>query len=219
MPVEDILDEAELHFLESCTLESGGKISYKDRGDGTQSPYELNINYQDALASLTDSDTIRIERFVSAETFLISLKGVPGIYIHSLLGSRNNYEEMVASGIPRRINRGSLDHDRLIQELAHGGKRKIIFDELIRRLRIRSEHPALGVNGGQQVVSIDPRLISFLRFSGKSGQEERILVLVNVSEDVVTVQFGKSGVDVLSSQRKEACFDMAPRSCLWLLLD
>lgn len=219
MPIESILDEREQQFLEKSTLESGGKISYKDRGDGTQSAYELNINYQDALASPNESDTVRIERFLSAETFLFSLRGVPGLYIHSLLGSRNNYKEMADSGLPRRINRGSLDYDLLVQEFERGSIRKVIFDELIRRLQIRSTHPALGVASDQKVIFLDHRLISFIRHSTNLDQEESILVLINVSDEVINVSLEKPGVDLLTNQRKDVILDIAPRSSLWLLFD
>lgn len=219
MPVENILNEEERHFIEKCTLESGGRLSYKDNGDGTLSAYELNINYQDALASTNETDSIRIERFLSAETFLISLKGVPGIYIQSLLGSRNNYYEMSTSGISRRINRGSIDYDILVKELQTGGNRKIIFDELIRRLKIRSNHSALGVHSEQHVFSLDPVLISFERRSTLLGEEESIIVIINVSDENRTVNLGQSGLDLLTDQRKDYHFNIPPRSSVWLLLD
>lgn len=219
MPIENILDQAEKNFLEKCALESGGKISYKQFGDGTQSGYELNINYQDALASVNESDAVRIERFLAAETLLISLKGVPGIYIHSLLGSRNNYYEMSITGIPRRINRGSLDYDTLVRELESTSNRKMIFDELIRRLQIRAEHAALRVDSDQSVFSLDHRIISFTRRSILQGQEETIMVLINVSDDVVALQLEKQSLDLLSNQRKETHVFVPPRSSLWLLID
>lgn len=219
MPVENILDEEERGFIEKCTLESGGRISYKDNGDGTLSPYELNINYQDALASIIESDAVRIERFLSAETFLISLKGVPGIYIQSLLGSRNNYFEMSTSGISRRINRGSLDYETLLNEFQIGRNRRIIFDELIRRLKIRSNHSALGVHSEQHPFSIDPALISFERRSTIPGCEESIIVIINVSDEDKSVFFDKSGLDLLTDQRKNNTFTISPRSSVWLLLD
>ena len=50
-PVEGILNDEERQVLIDATLTNGGVVSYKDNGDGTKSPYELNINYQDALVS------------------------------------------------------------------------------------------------------------------------------------------------------------------------
>lgn len=215
MPVEGILDASEREFLEKSTLLSGGQISYKDRGDGTQSAYELNINYQDALAAADEPDEVRMERFVSAMSLLISLKGVPGIYIHSLLGSRNNYEELTATGLARRINRGSVDYAAFEKELSSGGNRQLIFTELKRRLSIRSEHPALSVNAEQQVVELDHRLISFTRIA-PSG--EQILVLINVSDKTVQVDLQSSGLELISNLQVNHSIQVKARRSMWIQL-
>ena len=55
-PVEGILNTDEVHTMAETVKERGGFVSYKDNGDGTQSPYELNINYLDALSESSDSD-------------------------------------------------------------------------------------------------------------------------------------------------------------------
>ncbi|MFC3419031.1 alpha-amylase family glycosyl hydrolase [Salinicoccus hispanicus] len=48
-PVEGILDDQEVEKMVDSVKDSGGYVSYKDNGDGTKSPYELNINYLSAL--------------------------------------------------------------------------------------------------------------------------------------------------------------------------
>jgi len=98
-PTEGILTKEEQDILIEATLKHGGRVSYKDNGDGTRSPYELNINYQDALAGSEENDKLRIAKFLIAQTILLSMQGVPGIYIHSLLGSRNDYYGVETSGI------------------------------------------------------------------------------------------------------------------------
>ena len=216
-PVAMILDQDEKKQLESWTFESGGKISYKDLGNGTHVPYELNVNFLDAMATLEESDQLRSERFISAETLLISLKGVPGIYIHSLLGSRNNYEEMNSTGILRRINRGSIDLNKLQKELELGGYRQPVFDELHRRLRLRMEHPALRVDATQEVLNLDPRLVSFIRRSVCQTDPEKILVLVNVSDDFVDVEIAFAGWDFLAGERVESAAVVPPRSSRWIV--
>ena len=68
----------------------------------------MNINYCDALTSPEAPDNERIARFLAAQAILLSLQGVPGIYYHSLLGSRNWLRGVEESGINRRINRGKI---------------------------------------------------------------------------------------------------------------
>ena len=65
----------------------GGLVSYKNNPDGTQSPYELNINYLDALGDPDNPDEdidLVIRRFLVTQSIMLALRGVPGIYFHSL---------------------------------------------------------------------------------------------------------------------------------------
>ena len=48
-PLEGILDAAAIQAMVNRTLAHGGRVSYKTNRDGSQSPYELNIVYFDAL--------------------------------------------------------------------------------------------------------------------------------------------------------------------------
>ena len=175
-PAEGILTEEQKQVLLTAALRNGGKISYKDNGDGTKSPYELNINYQDALASPEESDEVRIGRFLAAETILLSLQGVPGIYIHSLLGSRNDYLGREESGIPRRINRERLEAGRLTEQLQGDSNRGRIFREMIRRLQIRRTCGAFSPQAGQEILQAGDHVIAL-----KRGEKKPLWALINVS--------------------------------------
>ena len=50
-PARGILSEAEIDALVTRTLAHGGFVSCKHNADGSASPYELNINYLDALSN------------------------------------------------------------------------------------------------------------------------------------------------------------------------
>ncbi|MCI8293810.1 MAG: sugar phosphorylase [Hespellia sp.] len=204
-PTEGILNEEQQNFLMESTLRHGGQVSYKDNGDGTKSPYELNINYQDALAGPEDSDEIRIGRFLAAQTILLSMQGVPGIYIHSLLGSRNDYYGMNVSGIWRRINREKLDYEFVRKQLDGDTNRSRIFWELIRRLQLRGQEAAFAPQASQEVKNLDVRVLALQRTCQKTG--ERILALVNVSDEKVSLELpgvrGKNLLATLQNYDKE----------------
>ena len=212
-PTEGILSEEERQFLVDATLRNGGSVSCKDNGDGTKSPYELNINYQDALASPEDDDQTRIARFIAAETILLSLQGMPAIYIHSLLGSRNDYYGRSVSGIPRRINREKLEADFVERALGSHGNRQQIFDELIRRLRLRGEHPAFSPEAAQKVMKLDPRVFALER----TAADESVTVLINVSGEDVTLEGAFAGRDLLGDAPTGHTVRLHPYQCLWIL--
>lgn len=213
-PATGILTDEEIGLLVDSAIRNGGAVSYKDNGDGTKSPYELNINYQDALASPEDSDGTRIARFLAAETILLSLQGLPGLYIHSLLGSRNDYYGKTTSEIPRRINREKLDVDRLRAYLTEDTNRRTIFTELIKRINIRKEHEAFSPVSSQKILFLDERVFA-LRRTSKSG--EVITVLVNVSSQNVPLTIEKGGKDLISEETKGTDIELAPYECLWIL--
>ena len=73
-------------------LEHGGLISYKDMPDGSRLPYEMNINYLDALSNPAQGEQAELaaRKFLTAHAILLSLQGVPGIYFHSMFGSRGD---------------------------------------------------------------------------------------------------------------------------------
>ena len=50
-PARGILSSEEIDSLVNKALEHGGLVSYKNNADGSQSPYEMNINYFDALSN------------------------------------------------------------------------------------------------------------------------------------------------------------------------
>ncbi len=215
-PTEGILSGDEQQILVDAALRNGGAVSYKDNGDGTKSPYELNINYQDALASPEDSDEVRIQRFLAAETILLSMQGLPGIYIHSLLGSRNDYYGKSLSGIPRRINREKLNYADLEKALEGNSNRRKIFDEFILRLRIRGEHRAFAPDSAQEVQETDERVFALKRICRESG--ESIEVLVNISDSEVCIADLKiEGTNLLTGEKESGQVILKPYEAKWIL--
>lgn len=212
-PVEGILNEEEKKVLLDNTLKNGGAISYKNNSDGSKSPYELNINYQDALASPDESDEIRINKFLAAETILLSMQGLPGIYVHSLIGSRNDYYSKEISGIPRRINREKININYLEKELNNSTNRKKIFDEILRRLKIRGEHKEFAPDSKQKILSLDKRVFALERIS----KDKKITVLVNVSSDEVQLDIENKGLDIISEIYVDKKVNLNPLQCMWIL--
>ena len=214
-PTEGILTEEQRQVLINHTLKNGGEISYKNNEDGTKSPYELNINYQDALAGPDESDEERRKKFLAAETILLSLKGIPGIYIHSLLGSRNDYYGKTISGIPRRINREKLDYGYLAEQLENDTNRRRIFDELIRRLNIRKRESAFSPQAKQKVIRICPEVLGLKRENEKTG--DKVFVIINVSHQKVHISKSTiSGEDLISGRKIRNEFQLEPWECLWI---
>ncbi|HMD81668.1 MAG TPA: alpha-amylase family glycosyl hydrolase, partial [Anaerolineales bacterium] len=74
-PARGILSTADIDVLVEKTLEHGGLVSYKHNSDGSQSPYEMNISYFDALSNPHGNESLglQIDRFIAAQAIMLSL--------------------------------------------------------------------------------------------------------------------------------------------------
>ncbi len=189
-PVRGILPEQDIEALVEKTLDHGGLISYKHNSDSSQSPYEMNISYFDALSNPQGGEPLELQadRFMAAQSIMLSLVGVPGIYFHSLFGSRSWRAGVDVTGRNRTINRQKFDLAALETELADPASlRSLVFQRYTRLLQARGSSSAFDPHGGQQVLDCGKAIFALLRISPHGSQ--RVLCLHNVSnqsQNVIT---------------------------------
>jgi sucrose phosphorylase len=117
---------------------------------------------------------------------MLSLQGVPGIYFHSLFGSRGDRTGAVTSGIHRRINRQKLQRPDLERELSMPATlRARVFGGFRDLLALRRAHRAFAPNAPQRVLNLDARVFAVLRESADGN--DRVLCLHNVSGQPVQI--------------------------------
>jgi sucrose phosphorylase len=180
MPAVGILSAAELDELAAMTLRHGGRVSYKTNSDGSQSAYELNITLFDALSDpAATPEPVAIDRFIAAQAIMLALAGLPGIYIHSLVGSRNDLEGLARTGHNRTINRRKWQRAEIDARLADPQSREA---QVLARYRTllsrRASSPAFSPTAAQTVLPSDAGLFVVLR---GSSDGEQALCLHNLS--------------------------------------
>ena len=182
MPARGLLSEAQIQALVDATLGHGGLVSYKANPDGTKSVYELNISYFDALSDPEAHEplSIQVRRFCVSQAVMLALAGVPGIYVHSLIGSRSWHEGVAQTGRSRTINREKIDRSALESDLADPASlRSRVFAAYRRLLDTRAAEPAFHPNGSQQVLRLNESVCTLLRLSPDGSN--RVLCVHNVS--------------------------------------
>ncbi len=213
-PIEGILTEKEKKNIVETVKNRGGRIGYRTLSDGTSSPYELNISYVDALTDIDESDELRAKKFLASQGILLSVAGVPGIYIHSLLGSRNYEKGVVESGINRRINREKLDYDTLTRELEENSLRKKIFFPYLDLINARKSSSAFSPTSIQKPVFINDKLFTIIRSNPETKEE--VFVLINISEERANVELPYSGVDIITDEEKTCDLTVEPYEIMWI---
>jgi glucosylglycerate phosphorylase len=188
-PLEGILPKASIDRLVEAVKQNGGAVSYKRNTDGTESPYELNITYVDALSDCTtDSDPYHTSRFLASQAIQYALPGVPATYIQSLLGSRNWYEGVEQTGRARTINREKLSADQVLTQLKElDGFRAKIFFPYLKLIDIRRKQPAFHPNATFDILAIDSKIFGIKR----SCPEQTIYALTNISSQEMSVSLAE----------------------------
>ncbi len=232
-PAEGLLSAAEIQDLVKRTLDHGGRVSYRNNPDGSQSAYELNITLYDALNDPSRPDPeIDIPRFLASQVIMLSLAGVPGIYFHSLIASRNCQECVELTGRARSINRKKFslqELDARLNDPDHLASRTL--NTYTQLLRIRAAHPAFHPLAGQRILNLDARLFSVLRTASDFNQT--VLCLVNLSTTSLQIEVelsrwqlpaARSWNDLIANRRIFAQADqllvqLSAYQSIWLLAE
>lgn len=211
-PVEGILDDTERETIVERVLNNQGKVSYKSNPDGSQTVYELNINYGDALRSSEDTDQLAAKKLIAAHNILLSFVGGPAIYYHSIFGSRGDLQGVEESGINRRINRQKIETKQLATELDIDSYRKTVYEGITRLLKERQNYEAFSPYGEQEVLHLDEQVFALKR-TAKDGSE--IISLTNVTGTEKIVE-GLNGINVLTQTEVDNNFILAPYGIAWI---
>ena len=226
-PVDGLLTEAERTRLIETLQTFGGKVSLRSGPDGSQKPYEVNISLIDALAGTEEGgrDDYQLDRFVCAHTIMMALEGIPGIYVHSLLGTSNDYEGLARTGRYRSINRYTWPQDKLEQNLADpDSTQHQVLSRLGHLLRLRRQQKAFHPNATQFTLQLGLQLFGIWRQSADRRQD--IFSISNVSNKPQTVDLANinlvvtddwwdliSGDDITEGQKS---IELAPYQTVWL---
>lgn len=187
-PVEGILTPDELARMIAHVAANGGRVSYRSLPDGSQKPYELNISYVDATGEPGMERLTHIYRFMLTQSVMLALAGIPAIYIHSFIGTRNDAEGVDRLGYNRAINRKKIDvtavdeRTWLRTKADYGLINRYFYYALAERRRHKAFHPL----GGQRAFTRNGGRVLEIERIAPDGSE-RLRCLFNFSDQAQTV--------------------------------
>lgn len=181
-PAEGLLSELEINTLVNTMMSFGGRVSWRASANGEQKPYEINIALYDALQGTNKGpDNFGLERFVCAHAIMLGLEGIPGIYIHSLLGTGNDYEKLKNTSHNRSINRHRWNYDKLKSALDNPySQHSKVLKRLSDLIDIRTQQPAFHPNATQFTLQLGDCLFGFWRQSIQ--REQSIFCISNITD-------------------------------------
>jgi sucrose phosphorylase len=193
MAVKNILSQQEIEMMALKVIENGGFISYKDEEDGSESPYELNITWYSAIneEDKKESDDFQVKRYLASRAIALVILGVPGIYLHGLLGSKNDAEAVIEEEQTRSINRKNFNKRELIRALLDPTTTtyKVVY-QLANLIMKRIRQKAFSPNAVQRVFDVSDYCFTVLRTS--VDKSEHILTITNVSDKEQEIRITKN---------------------------
>jgi sucrose phosphorylase len=163
-------------------------------------------------------------RFLATQAVMLALRGIPAVYFHSLVGSRNDTAGAESSGQPRRINRQKFSLEQLQAQIGQPDSlARAIYHGYRRLLEVRRQTGAFHPEGQQEAIdSGNPALVTFLRRSPDGSQT--VLVAANVSNreqplDLATCCQQPLQVDLIVGQpvaHDSGILRLLPGQAVWL---
>lgn len=224
-PVEGILPTKERDKLIQHVERAGGRVNWRAMPDGSKQPYELNITYYSALADPEDTK-LGAARYLCSQALALSMRGIPGIYFHSLTATENDQEGVKTTGENRSINRRKWELPELKEHL-NAGLGKLVFNRYTRMLRRRTGHPAFHPDAPQEVYEVDTELFVHKRTS--LDGEESIYCVFNLTRKAKQIKAlcpdprfkeAKAYYDILRAREVKPNgkgFSLKPYQALWLV--
>ena len=220
-PLEGLVPTERVAGLVAAVEDRGGRVSTKANADGTVSPYELNITYFSALSDPAGDggEDAHLDRFIASQAVMLSLKGIPGIYFHSLVGTQNWTEGVAETQRSRTINRRKFTREELDNRLRPGTPPRAVLDRYRDLLRVRTAQPAFHPAADQEVLDLGPDLVAFVRTSEDAAQ--RIVCLTNLTGEPATADLSAvagydGGRDLLSGGGVGKSVSLDPWAVRWL---
>lgn len=226
-PAEGLLPEDEKAQVIDTIREIGGLVSMRALPDGGEAPYELNCTFFDAMSqTFKGKDDLHFERFVCSQTMVMSLEGIPALYIHSVLATPNDHASVEKRGMNRAINRHCWDYADLNERLANPATMQArVMAAINDRLKLRGEQVAFHPNATQFTVTTgDDRVFALWRQS--LDRRQSIFALHNVSDETVSLPMATLNLiddvtwrDLLSGEEidvTDTAVTLAPYQCRWI---
>ncbi len=208
-PTEGILTDGERQTIFNHVEANGAKFNMKSNPDGSESVYEMNVTYFDAIKDSTQTESENINRFMAAHGILLSLVGVPAIYYNSLLGSTNYYQGVTESGINRRINRQKFDETEINNEIKDSARRTEVINQMNKLLEVRSNENLFNPYNSQEVLSIGESVVAIKRLDANGNS---ITCLINITNK--TVETNVEGYDIITSSNFDG--NLNPYQVVWI---
>ncbi len=217
-PLEGLVPNNEVSELVDSMHRFGGFVSMRTLQDQSEKPYEINISLFDAMkVTRRGEDHWQAQRFLCSQIIMLGMKGIPAIYIHSLLATPNDLAGVERSGRTRSINRRKWDIEDLLSELDNPvSMQNMIFRTLKKVIEIRRKESCFHPDNPQKIIDICPGIFAFSRTDPKTGRHLIAIHNLTTTHIQIDLEKYKNYLDLLKQNPCHSEY-LTPYQSLWLI--
>ncbi len=225
-PSKGLLSQQDTDDLVNTMQGFGGRVSWRAADAGKNEAYEINIALYDALqGTIKGLDKWQMQRFICAHAVMLALEGVPGIYIHSMLATQNDYDRVNLTNHNRSINRHKWALTELEDTLSDPrSHHALALSRLKKLLEIRANQAAFHPNAVQFTLHLGDEVFAFWRQS--INRTQSIFCIHNITDQTVSIPISSVNLisldvwhDLISKSPYSSADDvieLAPYEFVWL---
>ena len=156
---------------------------------------------------------------------MLALEGIPGIYLHSFIGTENDHQRVKNSGHNRAINRHQWQYADIEEQLNDPtNSHSLIYAQMQKIIELRRQQPAFHPNATQFTLHLGDHLFGFWRQS--MDREQSIFCISNITNLPQTLNLSdinlidnQSWLDIITGDlciADNQSVSMEPYQTLWI---
>jgi len=215
-PARDWLTPEQVAALADRCREAGGVVNEAATAGRTE-PYELAATWRSLCTVGVDgpfTDDELVARHLAGHAVALALRGIPLLYVHSLVASANARDRHAATGIARDLNRARFTSPEAFRA-ALGADDRIsarAWRGLQAMLGWRRSQPVFHPDVAQRIHPGDGGVIVIERGPVAA---EGALVAVNLTGHTETVDVGDGWIDLADGEEAPTALTLGPWSHRW----
>ena len=207
--VQNILTSKQIDNLILRLENNGAKVNYKSNPDGTKSPYEACTTFYSAMKD--DDSNIWNNRYLLAHSILLSIKGMPAIYINSLLLAENDLKGYELTKHNRSLNRQKFNYSD-VKKITKKENFLKFSNKINSLMNIKSNYNAFDPYGKIEKLELGNDTISFIR----KGDID-VIVVNNITSSKVEKKLEGRYKDLVTNSSFKDKINLEPYEFLWLV--
>lgn len=208
LPARGYLSDLQIEDMVEKVKKKGGLVSFRDTDKGKVT-YEINATWLSAIVDLDEGLENQIKKMVTSYAIALCMRGVPGIYIHSVFGTPNDMAGYHFTGHARTVNRRRLRMTEVETALkTPSTMASKIFTQMQVLFSVRTGEPLFHPRMEQMILHLHESVFALIR--SDSTQKSKVICLHNVSSLLVDVmldvtKFGATKFSACNLVTNEQC--------------